>query len=190
MPLLQSRRHLNNAAQAINQMRSARSFEAYESSWRQFLQELNKIWKKVELECKKNPKFNGWRAKYITLRKDDALLCYLHHARNSDEHTLTEITKRVPGSLAISAPPETGFVHIRSLTITADGGVQYDGSPAVFQVTPPSVQLDRVRDRGTWYEVPEKHLDADLVRKDPLEVADCGLKFYTEFVKEAEDRFA
>jgi hypothetical protein len=34
------------------------------------------------------------------------------------------------------------------------------------------------------------YIDADLVRIDPLEIADYGLKFYTKFVKDAEKRFA
>ena len=57
-------------------MRTAGPFEAYEVAWRQFLQEINEVWKKVELECKKNTKFNGWRSRYVELRKSDALLSY------------------------------------------------------------------------------------------------------------------
>lgn len=190
MPLVQSRRHQENARHAVAQMRTAGSFEAYEAAWRQFLQEINKVWKKVELECKKNSKFKAWRVKYVELRKTDPLLCYLHHARNSEEHTLTEITKRVAGSLAISAPPETGVLHIRSLRVDADGTLEYDGSPAVFQVTQPSVELDRVLDRGNWYEVPAAHLGNSLLRKDPISLADLGLKFYAEYISAAEQKLS
>ena len=190
MPLVQSRRHLENARHAVAQMRTAGPFEAYEVAWRQFLQEINKVWRKVELECKKNSKFNGWRTKYVELRKSDALLCYLHHARNSDEHTLTEITKRVPGSIAISAPPETGVLFVRSLRMHAGGMIEYDGSPAVFNVTQPSVQLERVFDRGTWYEVPDSHLGKTLAEKDPLAIAALALTFYAEYIEMAEQKFS
>jgi hypothetical protein len=190
MPLVQSRRHLESARHAVAQMHTASSFEAYEAAWRQFLQEINKVWKKVELECKKNSKFNGWRAKYVELRKTDALLCYLHHARNSDEHTLTEITKRVPGSIAISAPPETGVLNIRSLKIDAEGMIEYDGDPAVVEFTQPSVQLGRVFDRGTWYEVPDSHLGNGLTHRAPLAIAGLALKFYAEYIGAAEQKFS
>jgi hypothetical protein len=189
MPLLQSRRHFENARHAINQMRSATSFEGFEAAWRQFLQEINKVWKKVELECKKNPKFNGWHSKYVELRKEDPLLCYVLHARNSDEHTLTEITKRVAGSIGVSAPPETGVLHIRSLKIQG-GTIEYDGSPAIFAVTDPSVQLERVFDRGIWYDVPGSHLGQELKQKTPLTVAERALAFYADYVAAAEQKFS
>jgi hypothetical protein len=171
-------------------MRTAASFDAYEAAWRQFLQEINKVWKKVELECKKNPKFNGWRGKYVELRKTDALLSYVLHARNSDEHTLTEITKRMPGSIAIYAPPETGVVHIRSLTIREGGVIEYDGSPAVFQVTHPSVQLERVFDRGIWYEVPDSHLGEQSSERAPHSIAQRVVIFYADYVGSAELKFS
>jgi hypothetical protein len=190
MPLVQSRRHLENARQAIAQMRSAPSFDAYEAAWRQFLQEINKVWKKVELECKKNTKFNGWRSGYVELRKSDSLLSYVLHARNSDEHTLTEITKRAPGSIAISAPAETGVLYIRSLTVRAGGVIEYDGSPAVFQVTHPRVQLERVCDRGIWYEVPESHLGETVTDKAPHYIGDRAVAFYADYVGAAEKKFS
>lgn len=190
MPLVQSRRHLENARHAVARMRAAASFDAYEAAWRQFLQEMNKVWKKVELECKKNTKFNGWRAKYVVLRTTDPLLCYVLHARNSDEHTLTEITKRVPGSIAISAPPETGVLHIRSLTMYAGGAIEYDGSPAVFKVTHPSVQLECVFDRGIWYEVPDSHLGENLNETAPLSIAERAVTFYADYVGAAEKEFS
>jgi hypothetical protein len=188
MPLPQSRRHLENARQALAQMERANSFEAYEFAWRQFLQELNKIWKKVELECKKHPKFSGWRSKYADLRKTDPVLSYLLHARNSDEHTLTEITKRTPGSISILPPPETGSVYIRSLTVH-QGRIEYDGSPAIFQVTNPSVQLERVFDRGVWYDVPTQHLGNELRDTSPHGVAQSAIAFYADYVAGAEKTF-
>jgi hypothetical protein len=59
-----------------------------ESAWWSFLLSANSVYTKLEQGSKDNGKSKAWfgRAKHV--RKNDPLLSYLHHARNSDEHSL------------------------------------------------------------------------------------------------------
>ena len=54
----------------------------------QFIPSLNKA-------AKVSGKASAWYGRVKKLRKDDPLLSYMHHARNSEEHGIEDTTKRM-----------------------------------------------------------------------------------------------
>jgi hypothetical protein len=190
--LAAAKRDLAASRRALEAMRAAQSLDAIEAAWRSFLQEANKVWTKVELACKSHPKAQPWFGGHARLRKKDMLLRYLHHARNSDEHTLTEIVSRQPGGFAINPAPGMKGVYIDSMTISSGPSgthINYRGSPIQVEVHTPHVQLERVFDRGAWFNPPTQHLDKRLMKNDPITVAELGYTYCERIVSEAESRF-
>jgi hypothetical protein len=190
--LLAAKRELAATKRALESMRTAKTLDDLEAAWRSFLQNANKVWTKLELVCKAPSKAQPWFGGHLRARKKDMLLRYLHHARNSDEHTLTEIVSKQPGGIGIRGAPGTSGVHIKSMTIK--GGPQgmhidYEGSPIEIVQIAPHVQLERVFDRGDWYNPPTQHLDKPLGKTDPIGVAALGYEYICAMVAEAEGKF-
>ena len=120
------------------------------------------------------------------------LLKYLLHARNSDEHTLTEIVSEQPGGIGINPASGISGLYIKSLKMS--GGpqgmnIRYEGSPAEIRVVRPHVRLERVYDRGEWYNPPTQHLSTPLSQRDPVAVATLGFDYYRAFLTDAEATF-
>lgn len=189
-PLKHARRELDGATAAFKRMKEASSLDDFESAWRSYLASVNRVWSKLEALAKKTAgRFQPWLGERSTVRKEDMLLRYLLHARNSDEHTLTEVVERRAPSMGITAGP-TGAALVRSLRIRADGTVEFDGEGSLaITFRPERVVLARVLDRGEWYDAPTHHLDRPLLSVEPLHVAELGLRYYTAIVEEADRDF-
>lgn len=68
--------------------------------------------------------------------------------------------------------------------------MHYEGDPiVVVDHPPPTVEAVRVQNSGNWYNPPTTHLGKNLVTKYPVEIAELGIKFYEEFLNEAEAKF-
>ncbi len=173
-------------------MRAAQTLDDIEAAWRTFLNNAGKVWNKVELACKTVPRSQGWLGKHLRARKKDMLLRYVHHARNSDEHTLTEIVSRQPGGLGIRGAPGTSGVYVKSMTINSGPSgtqINYEGSPIEIVQIAPRVKLERVFDRGDWYNPPTQHLEKPLSSADPLVVAEAAFAYMDAMVGEGEQKF-
>ena len=92
----------------IEAMRDATDFEHYEKSWLDYLHYLDRGWNKLEklLAGISHQKLSHARQ----TRKSDALLSYLMHARNVDEHTIRKVVAKHPGSLKITGGPGGGTI--------------------------------------------------------------------------------
>lgn len=192
MTLLTVKRELAATQRALEGMRGAKTLDELEAAWRTFLQNANKVWTKIELVCKAPSPAQPWLGAHLRIRKKDMLLRYLHHARNSDEHTLTEIVSKQPGGIGIRGAAGTGGVYIKSMTINSGPQgthIKYEGSPIEIVQVAPHVRLERVFDRGTWYNPPTQHLERQLTQADPVSVAEAGYEYMRSMVGEAEGRF-
>jgi hypothetical protein len=110
-------------------MREARTFDAAEDGWRDFLTSVEKSWMKAERECQGvRAQFEPWQRRFKDERGSDPLLQYLRHARNADSHTIQDTVKREPGSVSFG-PSKPGDWHIDRLTIK--GGRVSWSTPAI-----------------------------------------------------------
>jgi len=185
----QARVEINSAERAILLMKNSKTFDKFEEAWKSFLNNIEKCRVKVERACQhKRNLFQPWQGKFITLRKKDPLLRYIKHARNVDQHTIEEIVKHTPGWSGLRHTGRSGYV--KSLKIANNVITEYIGSPLVIENHPSRIDLLRVKDSGNWYNPPTSHLDKNLEQRDPISIAQTGLEFYRQFLKEAEEKFA
>ena len=172
-------------------MRESKSVDTAETAWRSFLHSLDRVWTKLGLECKAHPRLQSWWSNRLKVRGDDMLLRYLHHARNSDEHTLTEVVSLHGGRLSIQPPAGGKKAYLQSIVIGDDPStaqVEYTGAPLQIERHPPHLRLETVYDRGVHYAPPTEHLLRPLAEADPLTVAALGLAYCSQMLDDAETR--
>lgn len=185
------RKDLWAAERAIHGMESARSFDEFEEAWLQILNNLGKLWEKLDALSKAaRGTFLGWYGQQAGFRRDDPLLRYLHHARNADQHTMQAVIAHQPGTRSISVPGGPGEVHIKHLEIRGGKVLHYQGShPLTVKEAPARVELLRVEDRGVGYDPPTAHLGIPLSRLDPTFVAKTGVDFHRGVIDEAAEKY-
>jgi hypothetical protein len=159
---------LQRAEAAVDELRHLRHgirLAAIDSAWRDFLIAANTIYSKLEVGAK-DATSKSWFDRKKHERRTDPLLQYLHHARNADEHGIEHrITTHLGGIIAVE--------------------VWKRGQPKPPQGRLPTVKLMPVKDRGVTYSLPLEHLGKPIVTQTPLSLAELGLVYLRELVKEA-----
>lgn len=171
-----AKRELHSAERRFKAMTECESFEDMDIEWRGFLVSIEKVWKKIERAgvLINQGKFGQFQKPFKDQKKNDVLLSYILHARNSDEHSVQEVSSSLNQYSAIPI----GFVN-REM-----------GQPDVFvPVNPaqkPSIQMDikfelvDVVDRGKTYRPPWGNTVPGPI--SPVEAADRALSFYREYM--------
>jgi hypothetical protein len=149
-------------------------FREFQNAWSSLLLSIGRIYTKLEQGSKSSAKSRAWWGRKLYERRHDELLCYLWHARNVDEHTLSEVTKRVGTTHRgirpvkrpigeIAGPLTTGFEIIESSSV--------------------SFWLLDVVDRGKVYKAPRKYGELYIT---PIGVANVALDYVSSMLAEAE----
>ncbi len=175
-------RELEWAAFAIVEMQAAADFDRYEKAWLDYLHYLDRGSRKLEknLASVNQQKLSHARQ----TRKSDALLSYLMHARNVDQHTIQPVVVKHPGSLKIIGGLGGGTIH-RGV-FSGDGQVShlvYEGS-LDFNFVPERMEIIEVNDRGVFYDVPTSHLNVPLKSFIPHYLAQLALDHYKSLVND------
>lgn len=92
----QAKQRLVKAEKALAELISAKNFREAEDAWIDFLAATSAIYSKLEQGAKGNPKSEPWFGHKKHERKNDPLLSYLHHARNSSEHGIERTVSQTP----------------------------------------------------------------------------------------------
>ena len=189
-PLNAARKELTRAGHALESLRSAQTYGVLEDAWASFLRHLERSYNKAQAQLKRSSKFQGWpmRGRVEALRSKDPLLSYLRNARGADEHGIEPIASGKPGGVGIG-PAEGNSLYVRSMTVDR-GKIRID-SPDRIRVTviPAEFVLAPLVNRGVTYEVPNSHLGSSLPSSDPVSLGERGLKFYHDFIEQAEREF-
>lgn len=156
----------NKARAAVAVMEKSAKFSELESAWSDFLIAANRIYTKLEQGAKANGTSQAWFGRKKHQRKKDTLLCYIHHARNVDEHGLTEITEKRLGRLALGIGPGAwrfdGTIGPGgTMTVTALGG-QVPGVSKFAEIIPAKIIMIPIVDRGEKYDPPKSLDGSDL----------------------------
>ena len=187
--LRQAWERLHRAKAALDSIRTARSIHHIASAWSDFLSACSAVYNKLEKGAKGHPKSEPWFGRVKNARRTDPLLCYVHHARNSDEHGIADVVKKTQGSFAIK-----GDVHIERLETDSHGNVRIGkitglnaSRPPELLVVPATVTLlpvfdDRFNDT---FPVPDSHLGQRLESGSLLEVAERAFQYMEGLLKEA-----
>ena len=190
MKLKQSRDELDKAIITLEKLKTSNSLEEYESLWRDFLNYLEKCWKKSERECQfvKN-KFQPWQGKFKNLRKNDSLLKYLKNARDADVHSIQEIVEKKKSKLTTKfANPNGGFIK---KMIVKNGIIQhYEGDEMIFEFIPGKVKTKSFSNNNQIYTIPFYHRGKRITNpENPLKLGKLGIEFYSNFLQQIEEKF-
>ena len=190
-PLYHAKRELVAAERAIDRMSMATSIEDLEDEWNCYLNAIEKSWVKAERACQHiRNSFQPWQGKFSRERKKDALLKYIKHARNSDQHSIQEGVGKKDASSSMYVEGGPDVTHIERLEIRDGKLVEYRGNkPLIIENLPNRIELLRVKDRGKWYNPPKTHKQVKLLWPSPIDVAVLGLEYYRNFIKQAEEKF-
>lgn len=154
-------------------MENATTIAQAERGWSEFLLAVASIYAKLEQGAKGNGVASGWFGRVKKERKDDHLLSYLHHARNSDEHSIDDITivRDYSYRLRERKSEERGY-----RTFTVETRPQ------------PSWVLLPVRDNryNDEFHPPGWHMGAALIDESPLNVAKVGFDYIAKLIDTAE----
>lgn len=208
--LSKAKKELRAARRDLEMMRGASSFDVYEDAWRSGLAALERCWHAIQHAGKSaSPRFSPWLGKYTSFRRTDPLVCYLHHARNSQEHSIRETIEHVPGFIGIGVapgmigapipeefrrtlglPPGTLAYPMPNVYIDGAGKMTIEGDRRGVHIEPSRTELLRVADSGVHYDPPTEHLGFRLAKRDPVTVLDLGVRFYEEVLIDAEQTFS
>jgi hypothetical protein len=190
-PLIRSKQELRAAAAALERMREGIQYEQFAAEWQTLVDRLEKVWVKAERECQQfENKFRPWQGAFQAVRKSDPLLRYLYQSRHADQHSVQVLTGFEMWRLLLKLPPK-GSAGIQideekgTMTVSAgDQGIQ-------FGMLPPRQRycLFPITNQGVEYQTPTEHLGIQLDGTDPLLVAEKGLAFYQDFLRQAEEKF-
>ncbi|WGI26589.1 hypothetical protein QEN58_05895 [Halomonas alkaliantarctica] len=180
---------LNEATVHVIGMENADSLDAFEKHWRGFLHHLERVWNKSQAHFKNHPAWNGWKGQYDRTRRQDPLLSYLINARGADEHTVAEITYRVPGNTTISNNSGRP-ITITKGDFTGRGTARYEADGELdIKFNPGRTKLLPVYNRGVEYRPPTSHKDESIDPNDVIDVARKGVEFYDEMLRLTTARF-
>ena len=201
-------KEIRAAKRELEAMRSARSLADIEDSWRGALSALERCWNAVlHAGSGAGSGFQPWIGQYVAFRKTDPLVSYLHHARNSEEHSIRESIEHTPVSISVGVPPgarptildakEAAFhglppgtaVYALPNVYIEGGTVRIEGDPRGVQIRPAHVELVPVTDSGVTFTPPNEHLGFRLASRDPAAVLQLGIRFYEDLLEAARDKF-
>ena len=87
-----ARERLRRAQSALERLEQAMTNRERETAWSEFLLASHALYSKLEHGSKGCGKSEAWFGRKKHERKNDELLCYIHHARNTDDHGITGTT--------------------------------------------------------------------------------------------------
>ncbi len=166
--LAMARVEFDRAFQSMTDLASADHFAEIERHWSAFLVAAGRVYTKLEQGSKANSKCSAWWGRKLHERRSEELLAYIWHARNADEHGLSKVTQKHPGSFNLTKPPD---------------GRGYGEVEVVY----PHIQLVDVVDRGVRFPVPQTSRGQQINNPHPNNVGLLALMELEVLLKEAED---
>ena len=176
---------LERARKALDALKTAQANwdgKEAETHWSAFLIAASGIYSKLEQGAKGNGKSEAWYGRVKHKRKNDELLSYIHHARNSDEHSLELVSEHHSGITVVPIPPyawtENGTLQVSRNTPV---GTQ------IAQALPPGLRLLPVSDNRykDTFPVPRTHLNQPIIGIEPVTVAIAALAYLEKLAGQA-----
>jgi hypothetical protein len=187
----QAKTKFAKAEKSLQLLKDATEFKTAEEAWTDFLLAVSGIYNKLEQGSKGNGKSEGWFGKKKHDRRKDALLRYLHLARNSSEHGIERIVDRKAGSTFLSnlrGPLRFDErVPIKICKVDKATGTPV-GEPVDAFVPGPHLELIRVRDSryNDICDPPKEHMGSIIDHRFPYDTAVHVLPYLKALVSEAE----
>lgn len=184
-----ARKRLERANAAVTELISCDKFKAFEHAWLDFLLHSKGVYTQLEQSCKVTPQSRQWFGAKKRERKSDEMLQYLFQARDSEEHTLENVTEIDPGHTIYGVEKEGYSNHITFYT-GVDGSTivkPLDGKPLLCETKPNTVKLLPVTGRGgVIYNPPTHHKGKPIGDTSPITLAKLCVQHLSDLISEAE----
>jgi hypothetical protein len=118
---------VRRAEKALQALKEATNYDEAEEAWSNFLLAASTIYSKLEQGSKSKGKSAGWFGRKKKERKDDPLLRFLHHARNSDEHGIERVAQRGGNQFDLTDGAKLKFNERREKLLTVRGPTYWRG---------------------------------------------------------------
>lgn len=190
-----SRQRLQAVATALQDLRDAPDLGRAEMAWSIILNSGNGVFAKLEQGAKVNGSTSAWYGRVKSFRKSDPLLSYMHHARNSDEHSIEDVTVSMmvgQARLTIREPYDPTKLEGLQITIGTDklNNVVLSSSDENIVSTKmydkPTLELTSVKDRGQTYDAPQIHSGTQIENLGPVGVAELFFSYLEALLEEAQ----
>ncbi|VWC96047.1 hypothetical protein BCO18175_03713 [Burkholderia contaminans] len=172
----------------LEEMRSAKTYHAYDRAWVNFLSSLTRAWHRTRACVKPFPyvKTHATMEEAVKLIGEggDELLVYLRMARNAREHGLEDITAHEPGAVAINAPDGSNRLYIRHMEIRGGKITKFDApNGAKIEFRPDRVVPTTVKIDNKEYGLPKTHLGKPIDSTDAVALGLLAIEFYEKTIK-------
>jgi hypothetical protein len=179
--ITKAHRRLRQCTGAIEKLKVANGNGAAHDAWSIFLYAANGLYEDLRRGAAKDPITSVWFAAKEQFRIDDQLLNYLHHARNSEEHSIADIVDLEPVHLVV---PPGGAVTVQDV---ARGVWQVVEQSDGVAVVPEKLTLRPVIDRyKVEYLPPTTHAGVAIADASAINAALLALAYFEKLVAEAD----
>jgi len=184
-------KHAERAVQKVKRelaaLEAATDVEKTLEAWEDFLNAVHRVYEKLKAGARGHPKSWTWFGKMQDERRDDELLCYVHHARNSDHHRFDEVVKKMPGGIGIGSygPIRVYGLKMEDGKLTADWAPEAPGAQLVITEYANRLHVLPVTDSGVEYPTPTKYRSDPLPDNDVLTIARAAADYVEWMVAEA-----
>ncbi|MBZ6366205.1 MULTISPECIES: hypothetical protein [Enterobacter] len=190
MDLVPASKELKRAKRCVERMRSAKSYDEYDEAWSDYLSRIENVFGRVKVAAESHKNYPSFSSSVNHLRATDSLLIYLKQARNAVHHGIVDTSKYIQGGFGINPPTPGGILRLDSITIDGNGNAHIvSRSPFRLDIIPDSIEAIPCRNRGVTYNPPESHLGEEIKSKNPVDIAELGIKFYESYLAGAEETF-
>jgi len=179
-------KEFDNAKELIELMSTASNLEEYEECWKEFLHKLDRGFNKLKDLYKNDKRVKRVIDSINTARNSDPLIAYLMQARNTDEHSMRQITEKVEGYTKITG----GSGGEKIISGVIEGGkypdnLLFEGNLDIqFKIE--CLQIVSVVNQGKQYDPPKMCANKRISTQTPHMIATVGLDFYLEKIAQIE----
>jgi hypothetical protein len=190
-------KRLEKATLALHRLDQSNDLKETEAAWSDLIMAAGSIYSKLEQASKTSGKLNAWYGRVKHERKTDTLLSYIHHARNTDEHGLEDITRiaKREATLRFHEPFDPQKLDGVQLFVGTDetGAPRFkvsDGAPTTVEhFVEPTVVLVEVKDKryNDTFPPPSTHLGKNLDDTRPLAVGRRAVAYLERLIANARN---
>ncbi|HBR6057996.1 TPA: hypothetical protein L9024_000458 [Klebsiella pneumoniae] len=181
-----ARKEIAAAKKCLDTMRLSRNLDEMDQLWRNCINHIEKSHTKLLSATKSiKEKFSSTFEQQFLSRKNDPLLKYIKQARDSDNHSIADISKKVNSCVAFSSNPAANKpTYIKKIIIMEDGLVctEFSGDPPQVDFIPERIVVVPVTNRGYTFHPPCQHLGEEVLTNSPIEIARNGILFYEKWI--------
>lgn len=180
---------LHKAERALERLTKATGFAEAEDAWSDFLLAASGMYSKLQQGAKVSGKSGEWFGRQVKARRDNAVLRYIHHARNSDEHGIRRITGRSGPNWWEGRELQFGE-QIQVEGQFADGRtLEPKGDPVKAWIFGPYITLVRVHDDRyhDYCDPPAVGTIEGKIGTNPIHVAEAAIPMLRTMLEEAAE---